>query len=121
MEIYFGPNLKFIREKRNISQTKMAEIVNVNQTTIARWEDENRIPTIEKAIEVSEALKIPLKDLIGSDMRALSKSNILPRNEIEEVKEKIMNLKEFDDNSKKSLISLIDTLHNLAINDNQDK
>lgn len=69
MNNYFTTNLKYIREQRGISQNKLAEMINVNQTTIARWEDENRIPTIEKAVDVSTALNIPLNDLIGRDLR----------------------------------------------------
>ncbi len=42
MSNYFSKNLKFLREKRNLSQNKLAEIIGVNQTTIARWEDDNR-------------------------------------------------------------------------------
>lgn len=73
---YFFSNLKFIREQRNISQNQLAKKININQTTIARWEDENRMPTIEKAIEVSEFLNIPLDILIGQDLRIKSEKNL---------------------------------------------
>lgn len=69
MTNYFSNNLKYIREKRLISQNKLAKLINTSQTTIARWEDENRIPSIDKAIDVSIALNIPLNDLIGTDLR----------------------------------------------------
>lgn len=75
MNNYFSKNLKYIREKKlKISQNKLADIINTSQTTIARWEDENRIPSIEKAIDVSIALNIPLNDLIGKDL-SLNVSN----------------------------------------------
>lgn len=64
-------------------------MINVNQTTIARWEDENRVPTIEKAIEVSIALNIPLNDLIGKDLRIKenqSSKNISNENELKLLK-----------------------------------
>ena len=65
MNNYFSTNIKFIREQKGLSQNKFGELLNVNQTTIARWEDENRIPTIDKAIDISLKLNIPLNDLVG--------------------------------------------------------
>ena len=75
MENYFMKNIKYIREQRGLSQNKLAEMLNVNQTTIARWEDENRIPTIDKAIQVSNILNIPLNLLIGTNLQI---DNIIP-------------------------------------------
>ena len=69
MENYFMKNIKYVREKRGLSQSKLAEMIDVNQTTIARWEDENRIPTIDKAIQVSSILNIPLDILVGKNLQ----------------------------------------------------
>lgn len=66
---FFSTNLKYLREKNGLSQNKLAEKVGVNQTTIARWEDDNRIPTIDSAVNVASVLNIPLTDLIGKDLR----------------------------------------------------
>ena len=66
---YFSTNLKFIREQKGLSQNKLANMIGVNQTTIARWEDDNRVPAIDNAVDVSEALNIPLPDLLGKDLR----------------------------------------------------
>lgn len=69
MAEFFSTNLKYLREKRGLSQNKLAEKVGVNQTTIARWEDDNRIPTIDNALDVANVLNVPLPDLIGKDLR----------------------------------------------------
>lgn len=69
MAEFFSTNLKYLREKRGLSQNKLAEKIGVNQTTIARWEDDNRIPTIDNAVDVASALNVPLTDLIGKDLR----------------------------------------------------
>lgn len=69
MKNYFSTNIKFIREQKGLSQNKFGDLLNVNQTTIARWEDENRIPTIDKAIDVALILNIPLNELVGKDLR----------------------------------------------------
>ena len=69
MKNYFSTNIKFIREQKGLSQNKLGELLNVNQTTIARWEEENRIPTIDKAIDIALILNIPLNELVGKDLR----------------------------------------------------
>lgn len=69
MAAYFSTNLKFLREKKNLSQNKLGKMIGVNQTTIARWEDDNRVPTIDNAVDVANALNISLIDLIGKDLR----------------------------------------------------
>ena len=69
MAAYFSTNLKFLREKKKLSQNKLGKMIGVNQTTIARWEDDNRVPTIDNAVDVANALNISLIDLIGKDLR----------------------------------------------------
>lgn len=89
MSNYFSKNLKFLREKRNLSQNKLAEMIGVNQTTIARWEDDNRTPNLDNAIDVSRILNIPLHDLIEIDLRTNS-INVPPNKEINEDYKKIL-------------------------------
>ena len=54
---YFSTNLKFIREQKGLSQNKLANMIGVNQTTIAWWENDNR------------ALNVPLPEILGKDLR----------------------------------------------------
>lgn len=69
MAEFFSSNLKFLREKNGFSQTKLAEMIGVNQTTIARWEDDNRVPTIDNAVDVAKVLNVSLPILLGKDLR----------------------------------------------------
>ena len=75
MSNYFSQNLKYLREKRKLSQNRLADMIGVNQTTIARWEDDNRTPNLDNAIDVAEILNIPLPDLIGKDLRLNNANN----------------------------------------------
>lgn len=105
---YFSKNLKYLREQKKLSQNKLAEMIGVNQTTVARWEDDNRTPNLDNAIDVSETLKIPLADLIGKD---LSNSNkvILPKDD-EDYKQILLNkglINENDDISEEDAKRLI--------------
>ncbi len=106
---FFSKNLKYIRENRNLSQNKLAELVGVNQTTIARWEDDNRTPNLDNAIDVSEALDIPLADLIGKDLSNLGNS-VLPSSDIKfkQILEKKGLIDENDNMSEEDAKKLID-------------
>lgn len=64
----FSKNLKFLREKKNLSQNKLAEMANVNQTTIARWESEEMSPSLDNIFDVAEALNTTVADLTGIDL-----------------------------------------------------
>ena len=69
MANYFSTNLKKIREKKGLSQNKLGNMVGVNQTTIARWENKEIAPSIDNVEELANALNIPLPDLLGKDLR----------------------------------------------------
>lgn len=69
MAIYFDTNLKYIREKKGLSQNKLAHQIGVNQTTIARWESKEIAPSIDNAEDVANALNVPLPDLLAIDLR----------------------------------------------------
>lgn len=65
---YFSKNLKFLREQRKLSQNKLAELSNVNQTTIARWESEEISPSLDNIYDVTNILNISIADLTGRDL-----------------------------------------------------
>lgn len=69
MPNFFSSNLKFIRESKGISQNKLASLVGVNQTTIARWEAEDIKPSIDNVEQIAEALNVSLPELLISDLR----------------------------------------------------
>lgn len=69
MANYFSTNLKKIREEKGLSQNKLGNMVGVNQTTIARWENKEIAPSIDNVEELANALNIPLPDLLGKDLR----------------------------------------------------
>ena len=64
----FSKNLKFLREKNKLSQNKLAELANVNQTTIARWENEEISPSLDNILDVADALNISVANLTGVDL-----------------------------------------------------
>lgn len=69
MANYFASNLKYLREKRGLSQNKLAEKVGVNQTTIARWETEEIKPSIDNVEQIASALNVSLPDLLITNLK----------------------------------------------------
>ncbi len=116
MNNYFSTNIKFIREQKGLSQNKFGELLNVNQTTIARWEDENRIPTIDKAIDISLKLNIPLNDLVGRDLRIKEqkKKKQLSQEEEKELLKETLKRKGFLDENEELSEENFNTLINFA-------
>ncbi len=50
----FSDNLKSIRQERNISQEKLAEIVGVSRQAVSKWEQESGYPEMD---EIADAIK----------------------------------------------------------------
>lgn len=64
----FSKNLKYLRDLKKLSQNKLAEMANVNQTTIARWENEDISPTLDNIFDLANALNVSVADLTGKDL-----------------------------------------------------
>ena len=65
---YFSNNLKYLREQKKLSQNKLAGLLGVNQTTIARWENGEMSPSLESILDISDVLNISLFDLASQDL-----------------------------------------------------
>lgn len=64
----FSNNVKLLREQKHLSQNKLAELANVNQTTIARWENDEISPSLDNIIDLANALNVSIGDLVGTDL-----------------------------------------------------
>ena len=65
---YFSSNLRYLRNLKKLSQNKLAELANVNQTTIMRWELGDMSPSLDNIYDVSKALDVEIADLTGKDL-----------------------------------------------------
>ncbi len=74
---YFSKNLKYLRKKENLSRIELAGKLNVNPSTISRWENEDMGVTVENAFDIAEFFNISIADLTGLD---LSVNGIPPSN-----------------------------------------
>lgn len=108
MENYLKSNLEVIRERKNLSQNALAELLDVNQSNIVRWEAGTRTPSIDNVIHISEVLGIPLDILVGKDLR-IEKNVILDENHKLDliIKDKTKNFTEEDWNKVFKVIDLV--------------
>lgn len=55
----FGDNLKDLRETQNITQSQLAEYLQVSRPTIAGYETKNRQPDFENSKKLQTSFKYP--------------------------------------------------------------
>ena len=60
----FSERLRFLRKQRGYSQQKLADIANVEQSTIKRIELVQLAPTLDLLISLSRALGLEVRDLV---------------------------------------------------------
>lgn len=69
MNNFFSSNLKFLRENKGLSKSELAKKINVHQSTISRWENEEMGATVDNAYDVANVFNISVADLTGKDLR----------------------------------------------------
>lgn len=81
-------NLKFLRQKYNLSQEKFAEIVGSNLVFINQIENMKRKPTIDMLDKISNNLNIydPKLNITSSDLIKFNKNHITEYKRIDERK-----------------------------------
>lgn len=65
---YFSKNLKYLRQRKKLSISELAQNLKINQSTISRWENETMGATIDNAYDVSNFFNISMADLLGKDL-----------------------------------------------------
>ena len=76
----FSKNLKILREEKKLSQNKLAELAGVNQTTIARWENEEISPSLDNIYDLANALRVNIATLTDENLlndKRLSQTEVL--------------------------------------------
>ena len=66
---YFSSNLKYLRQSKGYTQGQLGEMISVDQTTIGRWEDGNREPTVGNVLNISKIFNVNINDLLSKDLR----------------------------------------------------
>ena len=72
-----GEKIKTYRERKNMTQSEIAEILGVKPTTISKYEAGTLEPNIESLKKLSEIFEISVDELIKDDKFNISNINIL--------------------------------------------
>ena len=61
----FAKRLKQLREDRGLSQTRLAEMVEVTPRVYNRWERGSTIPRLDTLVRIADVLQVTLDELAG--------------------------------------------------------
>lgn len=64
---YFAKNLKFLRKQNNLSQEFLGKLIDVDYSTIGKYETGQRSPSAEKGILLSRHFNKTYDDMITKD------------------------------------------------------
>lgn len=64
----FGKRLKDLRIKSGLTQNELGSIINVSKATICFYEKEQRTPTLENLIDLSDYFEVTIDYLLGRDI-----------------------------------------------------
>lgn len=81
MSKLFSKNLKYLRTTRKISQQQIADKLNIDRSTISKWETGDFDPTVGNVISIANLLGVTVADLVGIDIE----NNGLCNDELEEL------------------------------------
>ena len=63
-----GEQLKYLRRRANITQEKLADIIEVHTNTIRKWEKNITAPKFTELTKIADALQVPVSALYGKDV-----------------------------------------------------
>lgn len=64
MQIYFGLNVKHLREARNIDRESFANHYNLHLSSISHWERGKHLPKVEDVVRVAAFFGVSVDDLL---------------------------------------------------------
>lgn len=72
---YFSKNLKFLRIHNKLSQESLAKLIDVDYSTIGKYETGQRSPSAENGIILSHYFNQSYDDMITKDLKKEFNSN----------------------------------------------
>jgi transcriptional regulator with XRE-family HTH domain len=61
-----GPRLRQIRDLRQLTLSDLAATTGISKSTLSRLENGQRRPTLELLLQLAQAYRVPLDDLVGA-------------------------------------------------------
>lgn len=70
MKDIIGEFLKELRKEKELTQQQFAEILNVSNRTVSRWENGNNMPDLDVLIYISDYYEINLRELLDGERKS---------------------------------------------------
>ena len=99
----FGDNLKTLRKSKNLSQEQLAEKVNVTRQSVSKWETGEAYPEMNNILELCKIFHCKINELVNDSIIDVDSLD-------EEVKMKVVKLKEEKQKKVKVLSKIISVL-----------
>lgn len=64
-----GALFKKLRNEKGLTQEQFAEVVNVSNRTVSRWENGNNMPDLDVLIQISDYYEIDLRELLDGERK----------------------------------------------------
>lgn len=74
-EYSFGKTLAKLRKDRKLTQQELADLLNVTNKTISKWETNTTAPDIDTLKRISQVLKVPVDVLLGNSKLTVTDSH----------------------------------------------
>ena len=103
-------NLKALRKEKNISQQQLANILEISQQAINKYENHKVEPDINTLIAMADYFGVTLDYLVGRFENEKSENNFVIT---EAEKDLIFNYKKLSETEKTGVKALIETFNNL--------
>jgi transcriptional regulator with XRE-family HTH domain len=97
--------LQEFREKRKLTQTRLAELIGVSPRVYNRWENGEATPHWDSVVKIADLLDVSLDELAGR--RESSDEVVIHNHKLHELYKKVNDLPDTD---QQALIILLDSL-----------
>ncbi len=68
-QVKIGKFLKELRKQKGLTQEQFAEIVNVSNRTVSRWENGYNLPDLDVLIELADYYEVDLREILDGERK----------------------------------------------------
>ncbi len=65
-----GMFLKSLRKEKGLTQEQFAEVFNVSNRTVSRWENGNNMPDLDVLIDISDYYEVELREILDGERKS---------------------------------------------------
>lgn len=75
--MYLADNLQYLRNRRQLSQLKMGQLVHLSRNQLASYEDARAQPSLDKLIRISDFFQVSLDHLVKTKINQYNYNEVL--------------------------------------------